>query len=223
MLACGSFFFFSRSFFRLPKVVPVRLLLQHGRMQRAEGCMRTASAGAGGWRAHPPATGHQRGPRVGLAQCRRQARQQSNEAAYARCAATANRPDQRATQALMADGRRCAGTASARWRAKSRRPNLPPTSTPTTTSRQRRAYRASSSSGYVSRRLRLAAASTQWPGSAPRFGAGVVNSSGQGGGANPDAVKEARARRSDCRVSGAGEPPLECRRAHARRQDPERL
>ena len=157
--------------------------------------MRTASAGAGGWRAHPPATGHQRGPRVGLAQCRRQARQQSNEAAYARCAATANRPDQRATQALMADGRRCAGTASARWRANSRRPNLPPTSTPTTTSRQRRAYRASSSSGYVSRRLRLAAASTQWPGSAPRFGAGVVNSSGQGGHAQSNRAVLFRAQR----------------------------
>ena len=40
----------------------------------------------------------------------------SNEAAYARCAATANRPDQSATQALMADGRRCAGTRSQRPR-----------------------------------------------------------------------------------------------------------
>ena len=63
----------------------------------------------------------------------------------------------------MAEGLNCAGTVEARCRARRRGsctasvPNLPPTSRPTTTRRQRRAR---SSSGYVWCRLRRAAAET---------------------------------------------------------------
>ena len=76
----------------------------------------------------------------------------SSDAAMARCAATASRPDQRATQAARAAARSGAGTSRARCPASRRSqvaasaPNRPPTSTPTTTKRQRRAR---SSSGYV--------------------------------------------------------------------------
>ena len=48
---------------------------------------------------------------------------------------------------------------------------------------------------------------SSWGSSSSSLGADVFNSWGQDGGANPDAVKEARARRSDWRTSGAGEPP----------------
>ena len=64
----------------------------------------------------------------------------------ARCAATDNRAAQRATQADDgAAGRRCAGTAAARWRTSKPKkvaasaPNRPPTSRPMMTRRHRRA------------------------------------------------------------------------------------
>ena len=77
-----------------------------------------------------------------------------NEAAKALCAATARRPDHRATHADRAADCTAAGAADARWRA-SKRSHV----APTTTKRQRRAR---TSSGYVWRRLRRAA----WPGRA---------------------------------------------------------
>ena len=115
---------------------PYHLLLQHGHTQGAKSCHRASARTLCRSGSMPSLSSAAGGG-------------SSNEAAYARCAAAANRPDQRATQALMADG----------WAAS--RPNLPPTSMPSTTSRQRR---APSSSGYVSRRLSLAAALTEWPG-----------------------------------------------------------
>ena len=65
---------------------------------------------------------------------------------------------------------RALATASLRRNAAASAPNRPPTSMPTTTSLQRR---ATASSGYVSRRLRLAAAATALPAvrSAPGRGA----------------------------------------------------
>ena len=92
-----------------------------------------------------------------------------SEAAKALCAATARRLDHRATHADRAADCIAAGAADARWRASKRSHvaasvlNRPPTSTPTTTKRQRRAR---TSSGYVWRRLRRAAPTRAWPGRA---------------------------------------------------------
>ena len=92
-----------------------------------------------------------------------------SEAAKALCAATARRPDHRATHADRAADCIAAGAADARWRASKRSHvaasvlNRPPTSTPTTTKWQRRAR---TSSGYVWRLLRRAAPTRAWPGRA---------------------------------------------------------
>ena len=92
-----------------------------------------------------------------------------SEAAKALCAATARRPDHRATHADRAANCIAAGAADARWRASKRSHvaasvlNRPPTSTPTTTKQQRRAR---TSSGYVWRRLRRAAPTRAWSGRA---------------------------------------------------------
>ena len=86
-----------------------------------------------------------------------------SEAAEALCAATAKRPDYRATHADRAADCIAAGTADARWWASKHGShvaalvlNRPPTSTPTTPKRQRRAR---TSSGY-------AAPTRAWPGRA---------------------------------------------------------
>ena len=81
----------------------------------------------------------------------------------------ARRPDHRATHADRAADCIAAGAANARWRASKRSHvaasvlHRPPTSTPTTTQRQRRAR---TSSGYVWRRLRRTAPTRAWPGRA---------------------------------------------------------
>ena len=73
----------------------------------------------------------------------------SSDAATARCAASASRPDHRATQAARAAARSGTGTSKARCPASKRSqvaasaPKRPPTSTPTTTKRQRRARTSS--------------------------------------------------------------------------------
>ena len=73
----------------------------------------------------------------------------SNDVAKARCAATERMPLQRCTQAPRAVTRRAAGAAAARARASKRtncaasRDQRPPTSTPKTTRRHRRALSSS--------------------------------------------------------------------------------
>ena len=118
-----------------------------------------------GWRGRGAASAHQ----PGLCAARALAlpgQSSRREAAKALCAATARRPDHRATHVDRAASCMAAGAANARWPASNRSHmasvlNLPPTSTPLTTKRQRRAR---TSSGYASRLSRRAVTKSAWPG-----------------------------------------------------------
>ena len=103
------------------------------RLPSTGSCQRTSArtlcnSGASPARLHSPASGSS-----------------SSDAAMARCAASASRPEHRATQAARAAARSGSGTSKARCPASKRSqvaasaPKRPPTSTPTTTKRQRRA------------------------------------------------------------------------------------
>ena len=96
------------------------------------------------------------------------------EAACEQCGATADLSEdlaqvRRRTQPALAAARSGGGRLATRCRATASAPKRPPTSTPTTTRRSRRAL---ASSGYVWRRLRQAAAWTAAPGRAAAPGCG---------------------------------------------------